>query len=469
MIRIFKTCLLAFIFYNSHFTLANATTLADIYELALKNDPTLKAAEASYRATAEARQQSRAALLPQITASIGYEKNDTESRSNQLFNADPVVVGSVLNSADSNSEIYAARVNQTLFDLSTWFSFKQGKALSKSARATFSAQQQEQIVRVAEAYFNVLRAIDQLSFAKAEEKSIKRQLEQTQQRFDVGLIAITDVHEAQAAYDLTIANRLTQENSLVIAKESLSAITGQNHENLWLLKENFVVSAPSPADITTWTEYALENNQTLAANRFAVDAAKQNNRARRSAHLPTISGQYSYNKRDNNSDNIANGTAYDGDAESEADTIAITVDIPLFSGGRTSSQRRQSAYEYNNAFETMISSQRTILQSTRSLYLTTATNVATVKARKNAILSSQSALEATTSGYRVGTRNIVDLLNAQTDLYRAQSSYANSRYDYIINLFKLKEAAGTLSPNDIYELNAWLTEPKAPALSDISK
>ena len=445
-----------------------ADTLLDVYELAVKNDPVIKAAEATYRAGKEYEVQGRSPLLPQIGAQADYGETDVAQKSSRTFQFGESNFSSNTDyDIEDEEENYYLTLSQKLFDVPAWFSFRQGKELSKQAEAQFAADQQELIVRTVEAYVLVLRAIDNLKSSRAAETAYQRQLEQTQQRFEVGLIAITDVHEARAAYDLAVVDRLTDEGNLGVAYEALSVLTGQSHANLWLLSEEFPVVDPQPATAEGWVELAMQGNLNLKVADYAAEAAMQYSQASRAQHLPKITGQLNLmdtSTDGNNVDNIGRGT-YPATVDTEGNSFTIALSMPLYAGGGISSQRRQSYENYITARETHTSIMRDTIQFTRSLHLFVTTDVQRVKARKQAIVSAQSALDATTAGYEVGTRNVVDVLNAQQVLFTAIRDYANTRYDYVVRLLRLRQQAGMLSPEDVVALNRWLVEPKPPTAS----
>ena len=447
---------------------AQADTLVDIYDMALKNDPVLKAAQASYQAGKEYEVQGRAGLLPQIgaQASYGEQRFEQKTPGTNLLG----VPSGIDNKVDyqQDTEDYSLTLSQKIFDVPAWFAFQQGKQLSRQAEAQFASDEQDLIVRTVEAYVNVLRAIDNLKSSQAEEAAYQRQLEQTQQRFEVGLIAITDVHEARAAYDLSVVNRLTDEGNLGVAYEALSVLTGQRHANLWMLGENFPVDNPEPAGVEPWVDLALKGNFDLKAAEYAAEAALEVSQARKWAHLPTVRGQASLvDTSSDTSTDIKKGalaaTNPHGQTftDLQGNSFNIVLEVPLWTGGAISSQRRQAYEQYLAASETHTSVMRNTIQFTRSLHLAVTTDVARVKARKQAIVSAQSALDATTAGYEVGTRNVVDVLNAQRILYGAIRDYANTRYDYVVRLLRLRRQAGLLSPEDVAALNKWLQEPPA--------
>ena len=453
---------------------AQAESLRDIYELALENDATLKSQQALYLAGLEDEKAARSQLLPQVSARYSFENSDTDTTSPGIIGIDPVtgapIIGSTFDNTDADTEGYTVSLQQAIFDLPAWFSFQSGKEVSKQVEATFAANQQNLIVRVVEAYLAVLRSQDNLRAAVAREEAFGRQLEQNQQRFEVGLIAITDVYESQAAYDLAQVDRIAEENNVAVALENLTVLTGKRHDNLDLLVESFDATMPQPADRGAWVEFALANNYNLKAAQYAEEAARQTAKARRLAHAPTISGTASY------SDLETDGTRFQDpagifnfppDQEREATVWGVELNMPLYTGGGISAERRRAAQQFNAAREDRINLTRQTVTDARSLHMTVVNDVARVAARRQAIVSSKSALDATQAGYEVGTRNIVDVLNAQNTLFSAIRDYANSRYDYIVNTLRLKEQAGLLSPEDVITLNDFLEPAPAPTSSSM--
>jgi outer membrane protein len=448
-----------------------ADSLREIYELALENDAQLKAEEAQYLASREQEKLALSQLLPQVGAL--YEKGGSDTNT---IAQSPDVSGGVTTittdtNRDVNNEGFRVSLNQAIFDLPAWFSFQSGKEITKQAEATFASNQQNLIVRVVDAYLAVLRAQDNLEASKAQERAFERQLEQTQQRFEVGLIAITDVYEAQAAYDLSQVSRIVDENNVAVALEQLSVLTGQKHSNLNILKEDFDIKVPEPNDRASWVEFALQNNFALKASEYGEEAARQNAKSKALEHGFTISGSYSYSDdRTDGSLVRTPSTVFDvpPDSQVDGDLWALRVDLPLYSGGAISADRRRAAQEFNAARESRINLSRNTVTNTRSLHMTVNSNVSRVAARAQAIVSSKSALDATQAGYEVGTRNVVDVLNAQNTLSTAQRDYANSRYDYIVSLLRLKEQAGLLSPEDVYNLDSFMVVPPPPSASSSS-
>ena len=449
--------------------IAASESLLDIYEIALDNDAQLRAETAQYRADLELKTLALAPLLPQVTAGASRSMRDSENTRLSIIDFDNgnVVIADQTTGSRTYTTRYDISLSQTLFDLSAWFDWKAGSERSKQAEATVAAAQQNLIVRVSEAYFGVLRAQDNLRAAKAQERALARQLEQTRQRFNVGLIAITDVYEAEARHDLAGVTRIVEENNVAVALERLSVLTGQQHGELQLLSNEFTPELPMPTDRSAWVDFALENNYELAAIRFAEEAARQNAKSRQMGHAPRISAQVSYSESDT-AGTVTPPNAFNlpPNSEGEDESFQIRLDMPLYAGGSISANRRRAAEQFNAARENRINLTRNTITASRSLHMTVTSDVARVKARKQAIKSTQSALDATVAGYEVGTRNIVDVLNAQNAVFSAQRDYANSRYDYVLNSMRLKENAGTLSPEDIAALEAFLVEPETASASE---
>jgi outer membrane protein len=447
-------------------TITQGESLHDIYQLALQNDAQMKAEQAQYLAGLESENLSLSALLPQVNANYDYTDTDQDSTGESIDSTDGITAINTLTNTDVTRDGYQISLNQALFNLPAWFNFQSGKELSKQAEATFAANQQNLIVRVVEAYLLVLRAQDNLSASQAQERAFERQLEQTQQRFEVGLIAITDVYEAQAARDLSQVNRIVDENNVSVALERLSILTGQRHSLINVLQEDFDIKLPEPADRAAWVDFAMQNNFNLQAARYGEEASRQSAKASKMGHAPTVSGNYTYSDYSTEGDLTRKPTTtfdISPNSDNEFNSWQIRVDVPLFSGGAVSSQRRRAAQEFNATRENRINLSRNTVTNTRSLHMTVVSDVSRIAARKQSIVSSTSSLDATQAGYEVGTRNVVDVLNAQNTLFSAQRDYANSRYDYILNIMRLKEQAGLLSPDDINNLDSFMETPPPPS------
>jgi|TARA_E500000178_G_scaffold318670_1_gene340308 outer membrane protein len=421
----------------------SSENILEIYNEALENDPTYKSAEYSYLADKQIVVQGRAALLPSITLS-------GSTNWNEYYQNDQL-------QQEYNSFSKSARVSQPLFRLDSWFNFKRSKSLTNAAEADFAYQQQNLLLRTAELYFGVLRAIDNLNAAISEEKAIKKQLDQAQQRYEVGLSAITGVQEAQLAFDLSMAARINNEGNLFSAREALNALIGREIFSLDELGENLNVSFPFPNSKEEWVKTALENNYQLKAAYLRRDAAKSNARSVASNHLPKIdivgSGSESETNQFNYEGFEVNGQGIPVPAVTGRRNYSIQLSVPIFQGGAVSSRRKQAYSQFNEADENTLFTERSVIQEVRSQFSNVVTLVANVNAQRQAVISATSALEATQVGYKVGTRNIVDLLQAEKNLYSAEKNLANAKYDYILANLRLALAAGTIGPNNIVDIN----------------
>lgn len=426
-----------------------ALDLVEAYERAQKNDPVWAATNAGYQAEREVINQSRAGLLPQIGASASYNQiePDPEQTSPQT---------SAFSPSNGYSQLsYGAQLRQPLFNLDHWYRYQAAKSQVSKAEANYRDQEQNLALKVAEAYFNVLRAEEQLAYAKAEEAAFGRQLEQSRKRFEVGLIAITEVLETQAGYDRTRASRLVAEAQLDSANETLSAIIGSSDGRIAALKSDLPVTAPTPAVPAEWVKRAREQNPQLLVARHNHDSAQAAVRQARGGHAPTLDLVASYRTTDTG-----------GKLFSDGNTLAygVELNVPIFTGGLTQSSVRSASYQETAARETVSATERQVVRTTNTLYRAVQTDAARVDASRQGVISSTSAVEATRAGYEVGTRNVVDVLQAERALYAAKADYANARYDYVVNGLRLKASAGQLSAVDIRELNRWL-DPSASVIS----
>ncbi len=438
------------------------SSLTDIYQLAVENDQTLKTVAANTQADQEISAIRRASLLPQISGRASYTliDQDTDNRG-QTFVGNTVIDNNRSTSTDTRAAEFSLSLEQALLDRSAWYDFKQGKTLASIATLEYAKAEQDLILRVAQTYFNVLSAIDQLKASNAEEKALKLQLRQTKQRYDVGLISINDVHDAKAAYDSAVANALNARGIVGVRFDALSVLTGQDHQTVAPLNRTFPVTQPEPATREEWVDFALNNNFELAISRRSIEAAELNTLARKSDHLPTITGSINYS--DSNTDSDID--ALSSDSNTDRASISVNLNWPIYTGGRTSALKRQAYQQEQASRDNAKLVERNVVQATRSLHLSVVTDVAQVKARKQAIISNQSALEATQAGYNAGTRDIVDVVNAQRNLYQAQRNYADALYSYILNTLELKASAGTLNPGDIAALEKWL-DPENSVMRD---
>ena len=362
-----------------------------------------------------------------------------------------------MQSAYNNNSV-TARLTQPLFRLDSWFNFKRSKKLTDASEADFAYAQQNLIIRTVEKYFGVLRAIDNLNAAVSEEKAIKKQLDQIQQRFEVGLSAITEVQEAQLAYDLSVAAKIRFEGALFNAREELNSLIGREIFSIDSLKADIIPENPNPTTKQEWVDIALKNNYRLQASVLRRDASQDSARSSASEHLPKINivGTESENNTNQYSYEGFEDLGFQAPSETQRKNYSLSLSIPISQGGAVRSRRRQAYAEYNRAVEETLFAQRTVIQEVRSGFSNVITLGANLKAQKQAVVSANSALEATRVGYDVGTRNIVDLLQAEKNLYTAEKNLANAKYDYLLSQLNLELAAGTLSPQSINEINGYL-------------
>ena len=423
--------------------LATRSDLVTVYQEAALNNADLAAARADFQARREIVPQARAGLLPNLSAAAAA--SDTRTKVNtEARNFD----------TSRSGLVYQASLSQPLFRADRWYQLQAAEAVSEQAALEFSAAEQNLILRSAEAYFAVLRAQDNLAATKAEEAAFKRQMDQANERFDVGLSDKTDVLEAQAGFDTARANRITAQRLVEEAFQALTTLTNRDHGALEGIKHTLPILPPVPNDAKAWVDTAAQQNLNLLASEYAVAAAEETLRQRKAGHAPTLDAVAQYQRGDNDSFGFSNNAntvnRYRSDAEQTS--IGLQLNIPLYSGGLTSSQVRESYQRLSQTEQQREGLRRQVVENTRNLHRAVNTDVETVQARKQSIISNQSALEATEIGYQVGTRNIVDVLDAQRQLYSSVRNYNDARYGYIINNLRLKQAAGTLAPSDLEAL-----------------
>ncbi len=421
---------------------ALAEDLLDTYRLAQQSDPQLAAAAANFEAAREEKSLSRAGLLPSINLSASAARSiDDTTYLNPLFNK----------KIGYNNYGYQLALTQPLFRAERFTALALTDLRIAKARSEYEAAKQALLLRVARAYFEVLAAQDNLHFARAEQVAVARQLEQTKQRFEVGLTAITDVNEAQARHDLIGAQVIAAEFALDDKRETLRQITGQYPDQPVPLAQDLRLPPPEPADMDAWNKAALEQNLKLQAARYAAKLAEKAVQQSRNGHLPTLDLTLSHSKS-------SGGSFVD---ESVSNRVGVQFNLPIYGGGGTSAAVRQARSQYQAARHNLEQQRRATEAGTRTAYRSVTASIVRVQALKQAVISNQSALDATEAGYEVGTRTSVDVLNARRELFRAQRDYAQARYDYIISSLTLKDAAGMLSQNDLQQINQWL-EDSAP-------
>ena len=417
--------------------LAHGENLMQVYKLAVHNDAQIKAAKATRDSVLESKPQARAALLP--TVSLSADANNVHTNVLQSSSG-----GS--HSVNGTSSL-GLSLSMPVYRRDLWVQLEQADDSIAQAEAEYAAAEQDLIVRTAQAYFDILSAQDSLEFAKAETAAIARQLDQAKQRFDVGLIAITAVHEAQAAYDQSRSDLILAENVLDNAWEALFEIISRKVKSLATLAEDLALSKPQPQSIEAWGNRAQQQNLSIRAVQEARDIARKNIKVQQSGHYPTVALVGSHDRSRTTS---SIGT------ESNTSVIGLQFNLPLYSGGAVTSRTKQARFNLEAAQENLDKERRSVKRQVRDAYRRVLASISAVQALKASTISTRSALEATEAGFEVGTRTMVDVLNAQRDLYRSLSNYATVRYNYIMSGLQLKQAAGTVSEDDLKRITVWL-------------
>ena len=417
---------------------ANADDLISIYQQAKQSDPTLLQSAANKDAAFAAIDGGRGALLPQINLTAGYNMvRNSESAANSPF-------------SDSNTLSAGVNLSQSLFERSSWLNLSLAEITARQADAAYNAQQQGLILRVSQAYFSVLSAMDDLTFVRAEKAAVSRQLEQTKQRFEVGLSAITDVHDAQAQYDAVLAREILSNNALTNSFETLREITGKSHTGLKVLNtKTFSASKPNQSQ-DELVKVAEETNLTLLAQRIGRDLAKERISLADAGHLPslTLNAGYGFANQDNETLNTS--------VSNNQFTGGINFSMPLYTGGAVSAGVDQAKFAYIGASEALEASYRSTVKDVRAFYNNINANIGALNAYEQTVVSQRSALKATEAGFEVGTRTIVDVLDATRRLYDANRNLSEARYNYILSVLQLRQAVGTLSEQDLVDINQGL-------------
>lgn len=449
--------------------IAGAASLLEVYQQALQSDPLLHEAEARRMASLELVPQARGSLLPQISAGGNwYQGSNSNVQQEAIQDIDGNIIG--FNTVDAQSDFdgfgWNAELRQTLFRWDQWVGLKQASKRVAKAEVDYEAAQQDLIVRVVTRYFEVLGAEDRLTSIHADRLAIARQLEQAKQRFEVGLIAITDVQESQAAYDQSVANEIQAKRELATARYFLREITGEYVSTLSAPGEDFPLISPNPADEASWIDLAMSQNLAIVSSRFDEEIARNEISFRRTGHYPTLDLVANYDTSDTDISNVMIGGVLSPNSNfptgSTRDSISIQFNIPIFQGGRTSSRVREAVYLHRASREQLQRVARETERQTRDAYLGVLSEISRVNALKQAVSSSRTALEATQAGFDVGTRTIVDVLNSQRALYTAITNYYQSRYTYIGNVLRLKLAAGNLVIQDLEQIDQFLSERRTP-------
>ncbi|MGH8584272.1 MAG: TolC family outer membrane protein [Gammaproteobacteria bacterium] len=424
---------------------AQAADLMALFGEAERNDPTYLAVKSGLEATRELKPQARAqAFLPKVDIQAEMAREFQEIT--------PAADGGGASFGGGEFEFlsggYTLNVTQPVYHHDRYAQLKQADSRIRASELELDAALQDLIVRLSERYFDVLAAADSLEFAQAEKNALARQLEQTRERFGVGLLPITDVEEAQAGHDLAVAQEIEADNLLDNAHEALREIVGRYHTEFSRLREGIPLLRPAPADIEVWSRKAQEQNLALGRARAEAETARQEIQRQTSGHYPTLDvvGRHGFN---------TTGGRF-GNVETDASAIGLQLTIPVFEGGQVNSRTREAGHRYTQALQQMEAAQRAAHRQARESYLGVVAGVSRVQALKQAVVSTRTAVESTSAGFEVGTRTGVDVVAAERALSRARRDYARARYDYVLNGLRLKRAAGTLSVADLKAVNGWL-------------
>lgn len=447
-----------------------AADLAEVYQRALLNDPLIREAEATRLAALESKPQALALLLPQLSAGAGFDNTDSDGQSSFFrvndcetppvpTGCEPINILASQSSSDTDTNTWNVTLRQSLFRWDNWVTLGRADRQVAQAEIDYRAAQQDLILRTSERYFNVLAAKDTLTAAEGTHEALGRQLQQAEKRFEVGLIAVTDVQESKAAYDSATAALIQAKRNLATQGELLRELTGNSFDALARPGEELPLSAPDPAREDDWVKMAMDQNLRLASSRLAAEISRNDISFQRSGHYPTLDLVVTRSNRDVASTlTLPGGFSGPNDSDSDNTTISLQFNVPIYSGGATTSRVRQAEYRHRAARERLERTARETERETRDSYLGVMSEMSRVRALQQAVASSRVALQATEAGYEVGTRTTVDVLDARRRLLDAETNYARSRYDYLINVLRLKLAAGVLDATEVASVNARLNE-----------
>lgn len=443
-----------------------ATDLMDVYRQSLENDPTFKASYSAYMSKSEALPQAWAALLPQLNVSALAGRSEQEVKSVTIDIKQPY-----------NTNQWKVSASQTIFNYQAWSQVQQARAEVKAALAVFNDAAQNLILRTSAAYLDLLFARDTLNFAEAKQRANKRQLTQAQQRFNVGLNAITSVYEAQAAYDQSIAQVISAQNNLVNQGERLSKLTNHVYENVAMLRDSKIpLIKPEPNNPDDWVATGLNQNYNLFAARYNLQAARDNIKVQTAANWPVFAIQGTNTTTHNDSGNLppfTPGSSPFGDriaggilipSKQAISTVAVTMNFPVFQGGLVLSKTRQAQFDFQTSSEQVEIVYRDVVVNSRIAFNTIKDGISKVSADRKTIVSQQNSLDSVYAQYGVGTRTMTDVVNAQQNLFEAQKQLAGDQYALINSILNLKYLAGTLNVNDLEEINSWLATTRVNGL-----
>lgn len=439
---------------------AQAESLLEVYQQALQSDPRIHEAEARRLAALEAQPQARGLYLPQLD--LGGSWTKSESSGTSIFEDSSGLPASLFTSTDAETTQWQLGLRQTIFRWDQIVGMRRADKIVAKAETDREAAQQDLVIRVSQSYFDVLAAEDRVTSNHANRQAIARQLEQAKQRFDVGLIAITDVQESQAAHDQAVADEIAAKRVLATARNILREITGEYVGNLSAPGDDLPLRTPEPAAEVDWVDLALAQNLTLVSSRLDEELARDEISFRRNGYYPTVDLFANTGKTDTEADRVVGGLSTVADSDGKRDAIGIQFNIPLFAGGANHSRVQEAVYLHRASTQQLQRVTRETERQTRDAYLGVQSEKSRVEALDQAVQSSQTALEATQAGFEVGTRTIVDVLDSQFALYRAITLFYQARYDYLMNYLRLKQAAGNLQIQDLEAIDQWLDYRQTP-------
>lgn len=445
---------------------AHAEDLMDAYRQALQSDPVLMQAEAQSRIGQAGAAISRSVLLPQLNGSVSYyDSHGTGSQSQLVRRPDggQQFIAGTSSGGGLRSRSESLGLNQVLFDLGQFEQWRASKASARASEAQYAAAEQDLILRVATAYFTVLNDEDQLRYAEANQKALKKQLDAAQAKYSVGLSAITDADSARAQEAAAAASVIQARTALYNDREALAQITGKAAVDLKVLTNKLPLNPPQPDNSAAWVSTALASNPSLQAQREQVEAARHDVTAAHAAHLPTLGASISYSRNPSwGPGNIGPAIDLSGDqvlrenTRRNDTTVGLVLTVPLVQGGGIIARERQAIAQRDQTSDILEQYRRQIVANTRNAFNSIRAGISQVRAQKEAVISAQKALQSTQAGYEVGSQTIIDVLFAQQTLFQAESNYSQARHAYVINQLNLKFAAGTLSVKDLQAVNALL-------------
>ncbi|MGH8162348.1 MAG: TolC family outer membrane protein [Gammaproteobacteria bacterium] len=453
---------------------ARATDLWQVWQLATQNAPAFEQARANRNASMEARPLAWSKLFPSIDLSAGRTwNNGTQSSASRSPFAGSTLL-SYRQASNTTQNQWGATLTQTLFNWQQFSAIQGADFTVGKAQADYLTALQGLMVSVSQAYFNVLEQRDILAANLANQHSLLRQFQQNQQEYKVGLIAITGVRQAEAAYEQARAQVILDRQTLAQAREALRAITGRYLPHLQGPRADLPLERPAPANVQKWVQTGIEENPALVSARLAQKIANNQVSQDRSGYMPSLNLSLQHTHASTGgSSSICQGAncspAGPDNSGSYDNQIALQLSWNIFNGGGTRATVKQAQFQADFAMASQIAEQRTVEQNVRNAYLAVLSGIAGVQATKQAVASSQISLKATEEGLKVGTQTTIDVLTARANLLTAQKSFFNSRYSYLIAVLQLDQAAGTLTPADLKQLNGLLAPPgSAPVVPGVS-